>query len=419
MAPFPEMHNPDQNEDGNEDAFANEEDEFLTEDDLQEIPDEEQNPEDEMIADMDNMDLEEEPVKDDAAVVFSKHTDSVFAVCVDPAFSSYALTGGEDDVAYVWKISSGEVFMECTGHKDSVTCVGFSHDSTMAATGDMGGLIKVWSMASKEEIWSFEVSDLEWIEWHHAAHVLLAGTTMGDMWMWKIPSGECKTFQGSGHSCTVGRIMPDGKRVVCGYEDGSVKFWDLKAATALRTVAAHKGSITSLVCHHENVIVMTGSTDVTSKLINSQSGKILTTFECGASDAAPKTQEDMEDEEEAGQEDSVEALGFSKDGQYMATGTLIGMLTIWDMQVLKPRFQCKHNAGIVRLCWHPSSPSVFTCTLDGVVRRWDARSGKCEGEWTGHMSDILDLALVKDGSCIISASGDRTARVFMLNSAAS
>lgn len=48
-----------------------------------------------------------------------------------------------------------------TGHKDSVTCAVFSHDSSLVATADMSGLIKVWKVENKEEIWSFEVGDLE------------------------------------------------------------------------------------------------------------------------------------------------------------------------------------------------------------------------------------------------------------------
>ena len=47
------------------------------------------------------------------------------------------------------------------GHKDSVTCVGFSHDGALVVTGDMSGLIKVWSIETQEEVWSFECSDLE------------------------------------------------------------------------------------------------------------------------------------------------------------------------------------------------------------------------------------------------------------------
>lgn len=51
--------------------------------------------------------------------------------------------------------------MPSLGHKDSVTCAGFSHDSVFVATGDMSGLIKVWRVDTKEEAWSFEVGDLE------------------------------------------------------------------------------------------------------------------------------------------------------------------------------------------------------------------------------------------------------------------
>ena len=34
---------------------------------------------------------------------------------LDPATNSMAVTGGEDDKAYVWRVSDGEVLLECTG----------------------------------------------------------------------------------------------------------------------------------------------------------------------------------------------------------------------------------------------------------------------------------------------------------------
>jgi len=48
-----------------------------------------------------------------------------------------------------------------SGHKDSVTCTAFSHDSKLVATGDMSGLITVWDVATQKELWSFETTDLE------------------------------------------------------------------------------------------------------------------------------------------------------------------------------------------------------------------------------------------------------------------
>ena len=52
-------------------------------------------------------------------------------------------------------------FFSFAGHKDSVTCTAFSHDSKLIATGDMSGLIIVWDVATKKQVWNFETTDLE------------------------------------------------------------------------------------------------------------------------------------------------------------------------------------------------------------------------------------------------------------------
>ena len=52
------------------------------------------------------------------------------------------------------------------------------------------------------------------MKWHRGAHVLLAGTVDGEVWMWKIPGGDCKTFQGPGCTASCGILMSDGKEVI-------------------------------------------------------------------------------------------------------------------------------------------------------------------------------------------------------------
>ncbi|XP_060775044.1 angio-associated migratory cell protein isoform X2 [Neoarius graeffei] len=220
---------------------------------------------------------EMEAEQDDSDLTFIKHTGSVFCISLDLVTNNLAITGGEDDKAYVWKVNNGEVVFECTGHKDSVTCATFSHDSKLVASGDMSGLIKVWKVEAKEEIWSFEVGDLEWLQWHPCAPVLLAGTADGNMWMWKIPSGECKTFQGPNCQATSGKILPDGKRAMVGYEDGTLRLWDLKQGSAIHVIKGydgHQGPLTSMECSKDGTLVLTGSTDGRAKLINTSTGKV-------------------------------------------------------------------------------------------------------------------------------------------------
>ncbi|KAG7271251.1 hypothetical protein CRUP_003482 [Coryphaenoides rupestris] len=163
----------------------------------------------------------------------------------------------EDEMeAEVEQDDSELTFSKHTGHKDSVTCVCFSHDSALVASGDMSGLIK-------------------WLEWHPCAPVLLAGTDDGNMWMWKVPGGECKTFPSPACHAN-GKILPDGKRAVVGYEDGSVRVWDLKQGNALHVVKgrdSHQGAVTCLASNKDGSLVVTGSVDGSAKLINTVTGK--------------------------------------------------------------------------------------------------------------------------------------------------
>ncbi|KAL4660196.1 angio-associated migratory cell protein-like [Arapaima gigas] len=352
-----------------------------------------------------------EAAQDDSELTFSKHMGSVFCVNLDPATNSLAVTGGEDDKAYVWRVSDGEMIFECTGHKDSVTCALFSHDSKLVATGDMSGLIKVWKVETKEEVWSFEVGDLEWMEWHPFAPVLLAGTADGNVWMWKIPGGDCKTFQGPGCQATCGKILPDGKRTMVGYEDGTVRLWDLKQGSTIHVIKGqcqdgHQGALTCMACNKDGSLVLTGSVDSQAKLINTAIGKVVGVY---SEDGRGKGSK--EDEAES---NSVESVGFCNVLPLIAVAYLDGTLAIYDLSTQNLRHRCQHEAGIVQLQWEDGSSMVSTCSLDGAVRLWDARSGNMVSEYRGHTAEILDFILNRSASLAVTASGDHQAKVFCL-----
>lgn len=351
---------------------------------------------------------EMEADQDDSDLTFSSHKGSVFCVSLDPVSNTMAVTGGEDDKAYVWRVSDGDVLFECTGHKDSVTCAVFSHDSSLVATGDMSGMIKVWKVETKEEIWSFEVGDLEWLEWHPCAPVLLAGTDEGNVWMWKVPAGDCKTFQSAACQATSGKVFPDGKRAVVGYEDGSVRVWDLKQGNAIHVIKGqdgHQGALTCLACNKDGSLVLTGSVDGGAKLINTTTGKVLGAFSV---EGLSKSSKDGEET------NSVESVGFCNILPLIAVAYLDGTLAIYDLSSQSLRHRCQHEAGIVHLQWEDASSVVSTCSLDGALRLWDARSGNLVSEYRGHTAEILDFTINREGTLAVTASGDNLAKVFCL-----
>ncbi|KAK7507275.1 hypothetical protein BaRGS_00001210 [Batillaria attramentaria] len=390
-------------------------------------------------------DSDDVPVDEKAAVVFTGHRDKphpedeppeVYAVHIDPSGSGLVVTGGRDDMAYVWNAATGQVLFKCAGHKNSVTCVAFSHDGLYVASADLDGLVKVWRCESKAAVWFFESgSDITWLQWHHAAHVLVAGTQDGEVWMWKIPSGDCKTFQSHGAPSQCGRIMPDGKSACVGYGDGVVKLWDLKAGKPqhtwqhsvmpdeasmqeredsepdeggeMRAEASGGGeegatspvAILCVDCSADNSLIMSGCADATVKIFNTSSGKLVSAFNCAVN---------------RDKDNSVEAVGFCPSAPYAATATNSGAVEIWDLPT--------SVEGVCKVRWSSSSaPLLYTACLDGIMRLWDTRSGSSKAVWTGHAKHrgILDFDVARDESCLVSASEDGTARVFDLRSVGS
>jgi len=94
--------------------------------------------------------------KDTSIQRFTNHTNSVFAVAAHPS-AQIAVSGGEDDLGYIWDYTTGEELVKLTGHTDSVTNVGFSRDGEMVATGGMDGRVRVWERVGKEDFrgWTF------------------------------------------------------------------------------------------------------------------------------------------------------------------------------------------------------------------------------------------------------------------------
>jgi len=389
-------------EDSDEEAQIIEEDEdFENNEEFEEI--EILNEEEEAMGGDDECD-EGEEIIDNSTFTFSQHNGSVFCCSLNPKDNQLVVSGGEDDKAFVWNITDGKVLFECSNHRDSVTYTLFSHDGVYLATADMSGFIQVWKVATKSMVWSFEIGDLNWMEWHPESPILFAGAVEGETWMWKIPSGDCKTIAGYGIQNECGKILPDGRRLAVGFVDGSAKVFDLKTLNITQQMSghlAHTAAITSINCSHDNNLIVTGSLDATAKLFNAQTGKVLTTLSCENSNSE--------------ESNSVEAVSFCPDRtlSVVATGTLNGKISFWDIPSQIERQSYQQSCGVVKMVWHPlKAYLLFSAGLDGTIRLIDSRNGALVREFTGHTANVLDITVSNDGKWLVSSSDDQTCKVY-------
>ncbi|KAF9415951.1 hypothetical protein HW555_006583 [Spodoptera exigua] len=353
---------------------------------------------------------DEEPVEealemqeDNSIFIFREHNGSVFCCDISPD-GKLAVTGGEDDKAYVWRIEDGQLVMQCLGHKDSVIFAGFSFDGAFLATADMAGLIKVWKCEeTQQESWpvvfEYEAPDLIWGLWHFGARVLVFGTVPGEIYVFKVPSGETKVLQGENTKAECGLLFHDGVRLAAGYEDGLVKIWDLRKSTVLHQVPAsvHQNKVTAIDTPPDDNIMASISHDGKIVLTTPNNGRVVSQMTA---------------------EEDLEIVAFSKDLQfpYLATGTLTGAVNIWDVPRRMRRHQCTKagsSPGITSMMW--VNRLLVTGCLDGSVRVYEGRSGEECQKFTGHLSEILDLRYNAKTNLILTASDDGTARLYKLD----
>ncbi|KAF7487225.1 Hypothetical predicted protein [Marmota monax] len=192
--------------------------------------------------------------------------------------------------------------------------------------------------------------------------------------MWKVPNGNCKTFQGPNCPATCGRVLPDEKRAVVGYEDGTIRIWDLKQGNpihVLKEAEGHQGPLTCVAANQDGSLILTGCVDCQAKLVSATTGKVVGVFRPETVASQPNLGEGEESES-----NSVESLGFCSAMPLAAVAYLDGTLAIYDLSTQTLRHQGQHQSSIMQLLWEAGLAVVYTCSLDGVVHLWDAWTGR-------------------------------------------
>lgn len=209
--------------------------------DIDHISDDDEDQQDDDLPDLDD---------ENTIHVFREHKEPVLKVCLSRC-GDFVVTGGQDDAAFVWRTATGDPIFSCAGHRDSVNCVSISCKDTFVATADMSGLIQVFSVPDGEKVFEYEVDDIHWLQWHPLSNsTLLIGTESGSVWLLNVQDvSKIKTLPGPGTATTCGKMSGCGTRLMTGYEDGSVRMWDLKSAAILFSI---KGL--SFSCHRHSLL---------------------------------------------------------------------------------------------------------------------------------------------------------------------
>ncbi|MEQ8963665.1 MAG: WD40 repeat domain-containing protein, partial [Coleofasciculus sp. C2-GNP5-27] len=114
---------------------------------------------------------------------------------------------------------------------------------------------------------------------------------------------------------------------------------------------------------------------------------------------------------------SFASLAFSPDGEWLATGDSDGMIRLWEAASGKEILSSKgHNSWVYSVAFSPDGQILASGSIDNLVRLWSASSGECLKTLQGHTDVVRSCAFSPDGQILASGSADNLVKLWSVSS---
>jgi len=160
--------------------------------------------------------------------VLSGHRSPLTTLSFSPKGDTLA-SASQDRTVRLWDLASKEEIAVLEGHKGVVSAISFSPDASMLASASRDRTIRLWSLPDASCTAILEghkdwVTSLTFCD----SRALASGDRMGKIAFWSLPDAELISMEESRAGSDVGlAILPDRRYLVSVHQKGLCLFWHL------------------------------------------------------------------------------------------------------------------------------------------------------------------------------------------------
>lgn len=236
-------------------------------------------------------------------------------------------------------------------------------------------------------------------------HPLLAASAAVALLVSPASAQPATVFVQTGHpgGILTAAFTPDGRTLISGALDKTIKFWDVASGRERRPA-----SLDYQYGARTIVVSPTGRHFATIEFINTSNA--VTVWDVATGSRVHTL---------SGHAKSVYALAFSPDGKLLASGGGDNTVKLWDVASGTEKATFTHSGfqlGVRSVAFSPDGLNLAAGLATNHIAIWDIGSGKQLQTLRGHAKEVSAVAYAPDGKQLVSGSRDKSIRFWNLAS---
>lgn len=315
----------------------------------------------------------------------------VTSVAFSPDGNTLASTHADHSLR-LWQVATGEPLQTLKGHGAPTLDATFHPNGKTLVSASVDQQVRVWATppisADSSPILAMAVSSDQ--------QTLATASLDGIIQLWRpdpqVGKVPLKTLKGDQTPIYALRFSADSQQLLSGH-DQTIKVWNLNEGTVQRTLSGHTGKINSLDFSQDGRTLVSGSDDQTIRLWDAATGKRVKIIQAHdgpvtSISVGPRYLASGGDDEVVklwqldgtlvktltGHGLVISQVQFNPEGDILASASWDNTIKLWRDGTLLQTLTA-HQNGVMSLAFHPDQPIVVSGSADQSINVWRIDQG--------------------------------------------